>query len=70
MPIAFNNSYARLPEHFFSRVDPTPVASPSLLRFNHALAEEMGVTARDFPPDVLAGNALPEGSEPIALAYA
>lgn len=70
MPTAFDNSYARLPGHFYSRVDPTPVASPSLLRFNHALAEEMGITAGDFPPDVLAGNALPEGSKPIALAYA
>jgi len=66
----FDNSYARLPEHFYSRVAPTPVHSPSLLRFNQTLAEEIGLSAGDFPPDVLAGNALPEGANPIALAYA
>ena len=70
MATVFDNSYARLPEHFYSRVAPTPVHSPSLLRFNQALAEEIGLSAGDFPPDVLAGNALPEGANPIALAYA
>ena len=70
MPTAFDNSYARLPGHFYSRVEPTPVVSPSLLRFNDALAGKIGVTSGDFPTDVLAGNALPEGAEPIALAYA
>ena len=34
-PIAvFSNSYARLPEHFFSRLSPTPVAKPRLIKFN------------------------------------
>jgi serine/tyrosine/threonine adenylyltransferase len=28
-PLAvFSNSYARLPEHFFARLSPTPVAKP------------------------------------------
>jgi hypothetical protein len=29
---AFSNSNARLPEHFFARLSPTPVAKPHLLR--------------------------------------
>ena len=70
VPTAFDNSFARLPGHFYSRVEPTPVASPSLIRFNEDLAEEIGVRATDFPLAVLVGNSLPEGADPIALAYA
>ena len=30
-PIAvFSNSYARMPEHFFARLSPTPVAKPGV----------------------------------------
>ena len=46
-PIAvFSNSYARLPEHFFARLSPTPVAKPRLIKFNEALAAELGVDPR------------------------
>ena len=31
---AFDNSYARLPERFFARLPPTPVAAPRLVRLN------------------------------------
>ena len=31
---SFSNSYARLPEHFFARLSPTPVAKPRLIKFN------------------------------------
>jgi len=39
----FSNSYARLPEHFFTRLAPTPVAKPRLIKFNDSLASELGV---------------------------
>ncbi|MFZ9949006.1 MAG: protein adenylyltransferase SelO [Gemmobacter sp.] len=72
--IRFDNSYARLPEHFFVRVAPEPVAAPRLLALNAALAAEMGLDARLLatPEGVamLAGNHIPEGAEPIAQAYA
>jgi serine/tyrosine/threonine adenylyltransferase len=43
-PIAvFSNSYARLPEHFFARLSPTPVAKPRMIKFNELLAAELGV---------------------------
>jgi hypothetical protein len=43
-PIAvFSNSYARLLEHFFARVSPTPVAKAHLIKFNESLASELGV---------------------------
>ena len=69
MAFRFDNSYARLPERFFARLAPTPVAAPRLLRWNAGLAAEMGL---DEPEDaaMLAGNALPAGAEPIAQAYA
>lgn len=74
MHIAFDNSYARLPERFFSRQAPVPVACPGLLRLNHALAAELGLDAQALSgakgAAILAGNLLPEGAEPIAQAYA
>ena len=74
-PIAvFSNSYARLPEHFFARLSPTTVAKPRLIKFNESLASELGVDARGLRPDelaaVFAGNVIPPGAEPIAMAYA
>lgn len=73
MPFKFDNSYARLPDAFFVRTKPTPVSKPSLIRVNHPLAEELGVDAARLETDgldVLAGNRIADGSEPLAMAYA
>jgi serine/tyrosine/threonine adenylyltransferase len=68
------SSYAGLPERFFARVDPIPVAKPRLLRFNHALGLELGLAVGDLDAEALAGlfsgNIIPPGVEPIAMAYA
>ncbi len=73
-PIPFDNSYARLPERFFSCVNPTPVAAPQLIRVNETLARELGIDPNALAsPDgvaMLAGNRIAEGSHPIAMAYA
>jgi len=68
--IPFDNSFVNLPRSFYMRQDPVPVAAPALVKFNHALAVEIGVSAADFAVDVLAGNAVPEGAMPLAAAYA
>ena len=72
--IPFDNLYARLPERFFARLDPTPVAAPRLVRVNAALAERLGLDPEALAGpegvEILAGNRVPEGAEPIALAYA
>jgi serine/tyrosine/threonine adenylyltransferase len=72
--VAFTHSYARLPEHFFARLSPTPVAKPRLIKFNESLAEELGIDTRGIGPDelaaIFAGNVIPPGAEPIAMAYA
>jgi uncharacterized protein YdiU (UPF0061 family) len=74
MRIPFDNSYARLPQRFFTRTNPTPVASPRLVRLNSAAATELGLDPESFDRDeaaaVFAGNQIPEGAEPIAMAYA
>jgi uncharacterized protein YdiU (UPF0061 family) len=70
----FDNTYARLPEHFFARLDPTPVAVPRLVKVNVELARELRLDATaltsDHGVEVLAGNRVAWGAEPIALAYA
>lgn len=72
--IAFDNSYARLPERFHARLDPTPVPAPGLIRVNSALARQLGLDPVDLAsPEgiaMLAGNSVPEGAEPLAMAYA
>jgi uncharacterized protein YdiU (UPF0061 family) len=56
------------------RLDPVPVADPRLIRFNEALASELGLERRELDDGTLAqifsGNSVPEGAEPIAMAYA
>ena len=70
----FDNSYARLPERLYAALPPQPVAQPQLIRLNHALAEELGLDpdalATDQGAAIFAGNRIPEGAEPLAMAYA
>jgi uncharacterized protein YdiU (UPF0061 family) len=70
----FENTFARLPDRFFARVAPTPVAAPRLIRLNRGLAADLGLDAEWLAGpaalDVLAGRRIPETAEPIALAYA
>lgn len=74
LAIAFDNSYARLPPRFFERTRPEAAPAPRLLAFNATLAAELGLDAAALAaPDgvaMLAGSAMPNGAEPIALAYA
>src|ERR1700758_3715358 len=72
--LPFDNSYARLPARLFARLDPTPVVAPRLVRVNAGLAESIGLDPEELASpegvEVLAGNRVPEGATPIALAYA
>lgn len=71
---SFDNSYSRLPETFFARLNPTPVPSPELIIFNHSLAASLGLKAELLESSdgaaVFAGNRIPEGAQPLAQAYA
>ncbi|WP_213774670.1 protein adenylyltransferase SelO [Bradyrhizobium sp. dw_78] len=70
----FQNSYAALPASFFARVTPTPVIAPRLIKLNRPLALRLGLDPDllDSPEgaEILAGKLLPEGADPIAMAYA
>jgi uncharacterized protein YdiU (UPF0061 family) len=70
----FDNTYARLPARFFAEVTPTPVRAPRLLRLNVQLAAELSLDESALRSEagvaVLAGNRVPEGSVPLAQAYA
>ena len=72
--IPFDNSYARLPERFYTRMPPTPVAQPSMIRVNRALAERLGLdpAVLETPEmvDALAGSGVPQGASPLAQVYA
>src|SRR6201996_9609916 len=72
--IHFENTYARLPEHFYARLNPTPVAAPRLVKLNVELARELGLNPEALASprgvEILAGNRVAEGAEPLALAYA
>ncbi|MCJ8501383.1 protein adenylyltransferase SelO [Desulfatitalea alkaliphila] len=70
----FDNSYARLPEAFYVRLNPEAVRMPKMVVFNTVLAQSLGLNPAALEGDegaaVFAGNRIPEGSEPLAQAYA
>jgi len=74
IPIAFDNSYVRLPQRFYAAVAPTTVSAPRLIRLNAPLASELGLDLDWLkgPEGVamLSGNGVPAGAAPIATAYA
>ena len=71
---SFDNSYARDLPGSWSAASPETVPAPQLLRFNEALAEELGLDAAELNSvrgaRILSGNEVPEGAQPIAQAYA
>ena len=71
---AFENTYARLPERFYARVPPTAVAASRLVKLNVELARDLNLDPEALASaqgvEILAGNRVAEGSEPLALAYA
>ncbi|MGI9525343.1 MAG: protein adenylyltransferase SelO [Hyphomicrobiaceae bacterium] len=71
---SFDNTFAGLPDRFFTRLSPTPVKAPRLIRINHTLARLLGLDpallGSSKGVNVLAGNIVPKGSDPIAMVYA
>ena len=69
----FDNTYARLPERFYASVKPTPVAGPGLIKVNVELARNLRLDPNALTSahgvEILAGNRIAEGSQPLAQAY-
>ena len=74
LSFALDHSYARDLEGFSVPWRPEAAPSPKSLFFNAPLADELGLDAAALSGEagaaLFAGNAVPEGAEPIAQAYA
>ena len=72
--LPFDNSYTRLPERFFARVQPDCPPAPSLIRLNRDLAKQIGLDSSWLQSDagiaMLSGKDLPDEADSIAMAYA
>ncbi len=70
----FDNTYSRLPDVLFASATPARVQAPRVSILNHRLAAELGLNFKGLSPedaaDLFAGQALPDGCQPIAQAYA
>ena len=74
MSAHFDNSYARLGNHYSSSVQPDTAANPGWMLFNDELANDINWPREwrqsEATLEALAGNRLLAGSEPIATVYA
>ena len=72
--VQFDNTYAQLPAGFHERVAPAVVPAPALLQLNDGLAADLGLDPTWLRSKdglaMLAGNALPDTADPLAMAYA
>jgi len=71
---AFDNTYARELEGLYVPWKAARVAQPAMVKFNHELAEELGLDVAFLDSEegarIFAGNDIPEGALPLAQAYA
>jgi protein adenylyltransferase len=71
--IHFSNRYVTLGKSFYVKTSPSPVASPTLIKFNESLAKTLGLSAANLNSiegaALFAGNLIPDGAEPLAMAY-
>jgi len=72
--LKFNNTYARLPDIFFSHVKPTPLRNTHLISANLAMAEILGIDPDELHQpaalEFLSGQTLLQDMQPIAQCYA
>jgi uncharacterized protein YdiU (UPF0061 family) len=70
---SFKNSYFDLGRGFYQPIMPTPVQNPELIIFNQKLSDELGLAdtalSSSAGASVFAGNEVPEGAAPLAMAY-
>ena len=73
MQLPFQNTYAQLPDSFHESVSPTPVKAPKLIAPNDNLCAELSLSVEELSSAeglrILCGNQVPEGAQPIAMAY-
>ncbi len=71
--LIFDNTYARLPDVFHQKVEPTSVPAPYLVGFSSEAAALIELDPREFERpefvEVFAGNRLLSGMQPVAMRY-
>jgi len=74
MQIPFKNRYINLGTDFYAAAQAAAVESPSLIKFNDALASQLGINPEGSKSAEIAaifsGKHLPAGAQPLAMAYA
>ena len=74
LTIPFENQYVKLGDRFFVKTGPSAVSNPALIAFNDVFAQTLGISVDNEASrevvDIFSGNRIPEGAEPIAMAYA
>jgi serine/tyrosine/threonine adenylyltransferase len=70
----FDNSYEQDLGGLYLKVSPTRVSAPKLIRFNYDVAKELRLDVERLNTSELAnlfsGNKIPDGAQPLAMAYA
>ena len=73
-PISFNNSFVKLGEKFFAKLNPTPVEHPKIVKLNDELSNNLGIDLEMLELEdwasIFSGNQILPGSEPLAMVYA
>ena len=69
----FQNSFASLPDAFFTRLAPTPLPEPYLVAVSKPAAALVGLDPANFSHQdfaaIFAGNRILDGAEPLAAVY-
>ncbi len=72
--VNFNNSYASLPETFYTKQNAEPAPAPQWIKANTELAQALGIDTAfltsDAGLDMASGRTAPDGSNPLAMVYA
>ena len=73
-PICFDNSFVKLGEKFYAKLNPTPVEQPEIIKLNDELSHKLGIDlevleSKDWA-SIFSGNRILPGSEPLAMVYA
>lgn len=72
--IAFDNTYANLPGSFYVKQKADPAPAPAFIKTNLDLAITLGIDPALLNSDaglaIFAGQNIPKGAEPLAMAYA
>jgi uncharacterized protein YdiU (UPF0061 family) len=67
----FDNTYFRDLVGFYASVDAAPAPDPKLVKFNYALADELGLDVTNLDlAQIFSGNIKPDGADTLAQAYA